>query len=50
MSAFLLSGTLNTLIDEPRFLFLLLVLAGLACNAAAVGNSFAVARSNRARV
>jgi hypothetical protein len=29
--AFLVSGTLNTLIDEPRFLWLILVLAALCC-------------------
>lgn len=30
--AFLVSGSLNTLIDEPRFLFLLLVITGLCCS------------------
>ena len=29
--AFLVSGSLNTLIDEPRFLFLLLLVAALCC-------------------
>lgn len=29
--AFLVSGLLNTLIDEPRFLFLVLLFAGLCC-------------------
>jgi hypothetical protein len=29
--AFLASGLLNTLIDDPRFLFLLLLVAGLCC-------------------
>ncbi len=31
LTAFLISGSLNTLIDEPRFLFLLLVFAALCC-------------------
>ena len=31
LAAFLVSGSLNTLIDEPRFLFLLLLITGLCC-------------------
>lgn len=37
--AFLVSGGLNTLIDEPRFLMLFLLLAGLAAGPRAAGTS-----------